>query len=123
MYYLEQIDAQLHSHESRASLAEARGLDAMWNKKSAAAIEHFQHAVSEWEKVNRTYDQARALNLLGQALLRMGDTHQAHSVFERARSVIDMLAAQLEDAELRLSFMRTEMVQEIRTGHSLAMLT
>jgi tetratricopeptide (TPR) repeat protein len=118
LYYLEQIETQLHSQESHAALAEAQGIEALWNKKTAAAIEQFQQAATDWGNLNRPYDQGRVLNLLGQTLLQKEDSRQAQLVFDHAQSIIERLAAQLEDAELRTSFLNSVMVQEIQTGRS-----
>jgi hypothetical protein len=39
LYHMEQIEAQLSSQESRATLAEARGIEALWDKKIAVAVD------------------------------------------------------------------------------------
>jgi adenylate cyclase len=105
LHYLEQIDAQLHSHESQASLAEARGIEAMWKGQPAVAVAHFQQAVAEWGKLNRPYDEARTHNLLGRVLLLTGEAHLANSAIASAQRLIETLAAQLEDDDLRQSFL------------------
>jgi hypothetical protein len=116
LYLLEQIEAQLHSQESRAALAEARGIEALWNEKPAA--EQFQQAATLWGNLNRPYDQARVLNSLGQALLQTDDSHLAEPVFNRAHAMIETLAGQLEDVDLRSPFLNSVMAQEIRSGRS-----
>jgi predicted ATPase/DNA-binding XRE family transcriptional regulator len=114
--HLKRIEAQLHSQESSAALAEARGIDALWNKNRAIAVEQFQQATIYWGNLSRPYDQARVLNDLGQTLLQTGDRRQAQSAFDQAHDIIETLAGQLEDTELRASFLNSGMVQEIRIG-------
>jgi tetratricopeptide (TPR) repeat protein/transcriptional regulator with XRE-family HTH domain len=118
LYHLEQIEAQLSSQESRATLAEARGIEVLWDKKIAVAVDQFQQAVTYWANLNRPYDQARVLNSLGQSLLQIDDSRQAQAALNQAHSLVETLAGQLEDAELRASFLNSVMVQEIRTGLS-----
>jgi hypothetical protein len=48
----------------------------------------------------------------------MEDIRQAQLTFELARSIIESLAEQLEDAEFRASFLNSAMVQEIQNGWS-----
>jgi tetratricopeptide (TPR) repeat protein len=118
LHHLEQIEAQFHSQESSAVLAEARGIEALRNEKSAVAIEQFQQAAGSWGRLNRPFDQARVFNDLGQTLLKIGHSRQAQSAFNQAHGLIETLAGQLEDAELRASFLNSALVQAIRSGRS-----
>jgi hypothetical protein len=99
LYRLEQIEAQLSSQESRATLAEARGIEALWDRKIAVAADQFQQAVTYWANLNRPYDQARVLNSLGQSLLQTDDSRQAQAALSQTHGLIEILAGQLEDAE------------------------
>jgi len=116
--HLEQLEAQFHTQESAAALAEARGLEALRNHKAAVAIEQFRQAAAHWDSLNRPYDQARALNDLGQALRQTEATRQAQAAFNQALGIIETLAGQLEDTELKSSFPNSLVVQEIREGRS-----
>jgi hypothetical protein len=58
------------------------------------------------------------LNSLGQSLLQTEDRRQAQAAFNQAHGLIETLAGQLEEAELRASCLNSVMVQEIRTGLS-----
>jgi tetratricopeptide (TPR) repeat protein len=93
--------------EGRGSLASAKG-------NYRQAVDGFRSAVRGWTAVGRSYDQVRALKGLGQALAQAGDTNGARATFDQALGVVEMLAAQLEDADLRTSFLNSPLVQEVR---------
>jgi hypothetical protein len=118
LVYLERIEAQFNSQESSASLAEARGIEALRNEQHAVAVEQFQQAAIGWRTLQRPYDQARALNDVGQTLLRTGDGRHAQAAFDQANSLIESLAGQLDEPALRSSFLNSALVQEIRTGRA-----
>ncbi|HMR65490.1 MAG TPA: tetratricopeptide repeat protein [Anaerolineae bacterium] len=104
---LERLEAQLQSLESAAGLAEARGLAAVYNQQPALAVEQFQRVAAHWANLNRPYDQARVLHDLGQALNQTKDTPQAQSAFKQALDLIERLADQLEEPELKASFLHS----------------
>jgi len=106
--HLERIEAQFHSPESAAAMAEARGLEALRNNQATAAVEQFRQAAAHWDNLNRPFDQARVLDDLGQALRQTKETGQAEAAFKQARDIREALAAQLEDTELKASFLNTE---------------
>ena len=118
LQHLARIEAQFGSPESRAALAEARGIRALLDAQTAVAREHLQLAAAEWSGLNRPYDQARALTSLGQTLLQVDDRGQAQAAFDLAHAIIAGLAEQLEDAETRAAFLHSALVQEIRSGRS-----
>ncbi len=104
LQYLEQIEAQFRSPESAAALAEARGLDALCRHNAAGAVEQFRQAAAQWGRLNRPFDQARALNDLSQALRQIGETHRAQTALKQALGLKETLAGQLENAELKALF-------------------
>jgi tetratricopeptide (TPR) repeat protein len=116
--HLERLEAQFHSRESVAALAEARGLAALHRHRAAVAMEQFRQATTHWGSLNRPYDQARVLNDLGQALHQTGDMPQAQAAFTQALDLMETLAGQLEDAELKSSFLNSFVVRKIREGRS-----
>ena len=53
---------------------------------------------------------------LGNALLQLVDVSGARAAFEQALGLVERLAAQLEDEELKSSFLTSPLVWEIQTG-------
>jgi hypothetical protein len=50
---------------------------------------------------------------LGQTLVLAGDSGEARTAFDRARNLVESLAAQLDAAELRAAFLNSPLVQEL----------
>jgi tetratricopeptide (TPR) repeat protein len=113
---LERADAQIGSPETTACLNEARGSVALAAGDPHEAVEHLRDATSRWEAVGRPYDHARALNHLGQAKMQTADKEGARVAFEQALAIVDHLAGQLSEEELKESFLNSALVQEIRAG-------
>lgn len=118
LHHLERIEAQFRTQESSAALAEARSIEALRNDKATVAVEQFQRAAAHWGNLSHPYDQTRALSYLGQTLLQTDDTRQAQVAFIQALGIIETLAGQLEDTELKSSFLNLSLVKEIREGRS-----
>jgi DNA-binding CsgD family transcriptional regulator len=112
VYHLERLAQQYHTEEAGAALAEARGSVLLAEEHPLEAVEQFRQAVSEWEMIERRYDQARALGYLGRALQAMGEPVDAKAAYHQASEIIASLANQL-DADHRVSFLASSMVQEI----------
>jgi tetratricopeptide (TPR) repeat protein len=110
--------AQIGSPETTAAYDEGQGIIALAEDNPAQAVRLFQSAAGQWQALNRPYDQLRALRGLGQALRQTGDTGQAQAAFKQALGLIETLARQLEDTELKASFLNSLVVQEIREGQS-----
>ncbi|MBE7471936.1 MAG: hypothetical protein DPW09_19805 [Anaerolineae bacterium] len=110
--------SQIGSPETEAAYDEGQGIIALAEDNPAQAARLFQSAVGQWQALNRPYDQLRALRGLGQALGQTGDTGQAQATFKQALGLIETLAGQLEDTELKASFSNSIVVQEIREGQS-----
>jgi hypothetical protein len=70
--------------------------------------------VGLWQTLGRPYDQIRALNGLGQALRQVENSREAQATFAEAHRLIMSLVAQLEDAELKTSFLNSPLVQGIQ---------
>ena len=115
---LERHNLQYQTGETSAALAEARG-NLFLRANPNQAIEHFRQAASEWEKIERPFDRARALGSLGHALAAAGDAPSARSSWNQAMEIYNVLAAQL-DPELRASFLNSPIVKEVRQSESIA---
>jgi hypothetical protein len=102
--HLERADQQFRSPETAATLAEARGVLALAGGEWLDGIEQFRHAAACWEAITRPYDQARTLGDLGRALHAAGHPGAAQRAFDQALAIYEALARQLEDRELRRSF-------------------
>ncbi len=109
---------QLDLPVTKGALSEARGCLALAKERPDQASEHFREAVKIWELVERPYDQARALNGLGRALIPAGDLKEASKAYEQAMGIVESLADQLEDQELRESFLSSQLVRQIKTSQS-----
>ena len=115
---MEQADHQLGSSISTACLSEGQGYLVLTKAKPDEAVKAFRQAVAGWETVERLYAQMRALSGLGQALTQFGETEEAKRVFDQALGVVHSLAAQLDDPELKASFLNSALVTDIQTGRS-----
>jgi tetratricopeptide (TPR) repeat protein len=113
---LERVDAQTRSPESAVCLSEARGSVALAMSDLHRAVEQLQEAAGRWDAAGRPYDHARALNHLGQALVQGGNVAAARATFEQALAIVDRLAAQLSEEELKASFLSSVLVQDIQAG-------
>jgi tetratricopeptide (TPR) repeat protein len=83
-----------------------------------AAVGLFRHAVARWDEIGRPYDQARALSGLGRALDGLEDPKAAGAAFGQALDLYDSLAAQLEDVELKQSFLNSQPVRQVREARA-----
>ena len=86
---------------------------ALTEGNSLQAVEQFRQAVTLWQTLNRPYDQARALNSLSRTLIQAGESDEADVTFNQALSLIESLTAQLEEAELKTSFLNSPLIQEM----------
>jgi tetratricopeptide (TPR) repeat protein len=109
---------QLNLPRTKAALAEARGYLALAKGRPDQASEHFREAVKIWEEIERPYDQARALNGLGRALMPAGDLKGASEAYDQAMGIVESLADQLEDEELKGSFLSSHLVRQIVTSQA-----
>jgi hypothetical protein len=111
---LEWIEAQFHTLESKAALVEAQGYEVLSQQGNASAIELFRTSETQWGNLDRPYDQLWPLYALGQSLFQAGFSDESHTTYYQAASIIDALAAQLENDEYKASFLKSELVQSIR---------
>ena len=95
---LARADQQIQTSETHAALAEARGLLALAEGAPGPGAAHLRDAAAGWAATSRPLDQARALSSLGRA-------QPAPELFQQAMAIIRALAEQIDDSELRASFL------------------
>jgi tetratricopeptide (TPR) repeat protein len=100
--------------ETAACLSEAHGHVAMIDNDFRSAIESLSEAVNQWAAQSRPYDQVRTLNGLSRALLELGNDAAAREACERALSIVETLNAQLDVEEMKISFLNSALVREIK---------
>jgi DNA-binding SARP family transcriptional activator len=115
---LERADGQFRSPESAAALAEGCAAVALATGQPLEAAAQCRHAVAQWAAIGRPYDQARALGSLGRAQARLGDAAAARTALDQALALLDSLAAQLDDAQLRRSFLSSRLVCAVREARA-----
>jgi DNA-binding SARP family transcriptional activator len=104
---LERADRQLDTPETRAALAETRGLLGLAEGAPEAAAEQLQAAVAGWAAIDRPLDQARALSRLGRA-------QAAAEPFRQAMTIIAALAEQIDEPGLKASFLDSGLARDIQ---------
>ncbi len=112
---LERAHAQLGSPVTAAALSEGRGLVSLGERDALRAVEYLQRAAAQWQALGRPYDQARALGDLGRACIEAGDAVQASASIALALSLVETLAAQLEDPVLKATFLDSPLSQKLRS--------
>ena len=118
VYRLESLYKQLEFPEPKAALEEGRGYLALAQDQPEQATEHFRKAVEVWESLGRPYDEARALGYLGRAQVALDQPETAKESLNEALNLIGNLADQLEDDEVRNSFLESQLVSEIRQARA-----
>jgi hypothetical protein len=98
---LERLDRQYGTPSTAACLLEGRGWLALAEGNGGETAVTFRQAADQWQVLGHPYDEARALSGLGQALVQGGDRKGAQLAGEQAEVLINALAAQLEDHELK----------------------
>lgn len=111
---LVRLDEQFNTQATTACLREGRGWLSLVEGNGGETAVAFQQAAARWQALDHPYDMARTLHGLGQALAQSGDRRSAHVAWEQAIEVINRLAAQLDDHELRVVFLNSLLVREIR---------
>ncbi|MFL5803145.1 MAG: ATP-binding protein, partial [Roseiflexaceae bacterium] len=110
---LERADAQIGSPVTSTALSEGRGLVALSEGDALRAVDYLRHAAAQWQALGYPYDQVRALVALGHALSQAGAAGEARVALDRALSLVEPLAAQLEDVEVQAAFLCSPLVQEL----------
>lgn len=108
LHHLERGETQIGSPETAAALSEGRGSVTLVEENFTDAVTYFRHAAARWAALGRPYDQARVLRSLGQALTLTEEAEEAKQAFTQAKALAESLATQLEDTELKLSFLNSK---------------
>ncbi len=111
-------DVQMNNPVKAAILNEGRASLALAEGSAQQAIEGFRQAVTGWQTVGRPYDQLRALKGLGQALAQRNDSDGTRAALDQALGITETLSAQLEEPDLRTSFLNSTLVREVRDAHA-----
>ena len=109
---LKRHDQQFQTEESAAALAEAQGCMLLAEKQVSESVEQFHQAASRWERIERRYDQARALGYLANALETLPDPKGMIATYHQALEIVSSLADQL-DQEQRHAFLISPLVTMI----------
>jgi tetratricopeptide (TPR) repeat protein len=115
---LERAHEQWDSPETDACLSEGQGSVALAEGDHRGAVGLLRHAVARWDEIGRPYDQARALSGLGRALDGIEDPKAAGVAYDQALDLYDSLAAQLEELDLKQSFLNSQPVWEVREARA-----
>jgi tetratricopeptide (TPR) repeat protein len=115
---LERAHEQESSPETDACLSEGRGNVALAEGDHQEAVRLLRQAVARWEDMGRPYDRARALSDLGRALCGFGDPEAAGAALNQALDLYNALAAQLEDLDLKQSFLNSQPVRKVREARA-----
>jgi DNA-binding SARP family transcriptional activator len=113
---LERAAAEFGNRETDGALAEGRGAVLLAAGDHARAADQFRAAVADWTASERPCDRARALVSLAGALSAAGDHAAAREAGEPARALVDALAAQLDDATLKRSFLDSPLGRAARAA-------
>jgi class 3 adenylate cyclase/tetratricopeptide (TPR) repeat protein len=97
-----------------AALAEAKGWVMLAENDLNQSVHCFRDAAGIWETLGQPYDQARALRNLGRVLKLVKDSDAARIAYDQAYDLIQMLADQLQDKDLKASFMASPLVKEVQ---------
>ncbi len=114
---LERLDRaaqQAQSRQSTASLFEVSGYAAGLRGDWEQAAFNYASAAGSWEALERPYDLLRTQVDLAQALQEAGDLPAAQRARQRALSLVERLAGELDEEEQRSAFMASSLVTRIR---------
>lgn len=111
--HLERTREQTGSPQFEAGNSEGKGAIFLYEGQYPEAVEHLQKAVDSWQTLGRPYDQLRALNGLAQALMYINDTTQAQAAVDKGLDIIQTLADELDEADIKATFLNSRLVQEI----------
>jgi hypothetical protein len=120
---LEKVHMQMQNQQSAALLDEARANAAGLRDEWEQAVFYYEAAAAHWESLKRPYDLLRTLGGLAKALSfsqRAGNQAEDRTVLRdvRAKSgfVIEQLANELDEPEVKRAFLASPLVMEIQRG-------
>jgi len=109
---LERGFRQLNSPLAEAYWLEGRAYSAVYYGQPARAVQDLQRAASLWEQVNQPYDQLRALAALPGVLHLIDDASGAQAACQQARLILQALADQIDDPQLKHSFLNSPLARQ-----------
>lgn len=110
--HLEHGYRQLNSPLAEAYWLEGRAYSAVYYGQPASAVQDLQRAASLWEQVNQPYDQLRALAALHGVLHLIDDASRAQAACQQARLILQALADQIDDPQLKQSFFNSPLARQ-----------
>jgi DNA-binding SARP family transcriptional activator len=110
---LEKVHTQMKNRQSAASLHETRAFAAAIRGEWTQAIEDYRLAAELWEALDRPFDLLRTLAGWVPALDITANRAGALAVKRQAASVLEKLADELDDPELKKSFLASPLVSGI----------
>ena len=113
---LERHALRYQTGEASAALTEARGCLVV-ETDPAAAAGYFRQAVVDWQSINRPYDQARALSVLGSARAAIGEEQAARQAMKQGSELFNDLSSQL-DPQSQAFFWNSPNLQMLHQANS-----
>jgi predicted ATPase len=120
---LEKAAMQVQNRQSAASLDEVRALCAHARGEREQAISFYTSAASRWEALQRPYDLLRTLGGLIRSLSdskainsRPEDQARLDEARMRSELIIDSLAGELDEPEVKQAFLASPLVMQIHVG-------
>jgi tetratricopeptide (TPR) repeat protein len=106
---------ELAGHLPRFRVPHLRSLAllAEWREERRQAITHLEEAVALAEEIGLPGEQWQILAVLAGLYERNGDKEKARQAVSRAVELIQFLAAKIQDAELRASFLMAGSLRQI----------
>jgi predicted ATPase/DNA-binding SARP family transcriptional activator len=111
---LEKLHMQKQNQQSAASLYEVRAFAAGIRGEWGQAVLHYKEAAANWEALQRPYDLLRTLAGISRALINTADTASAKDVQQQATSIIEQLAYELDDPEVKEAFLASPLIEDMR---------
>lgn len=115
LHQLQRLDRQYNTRITTACRLEGEGWLTLAEAEFSRAVAAFEETVALWRELGQPYDTMRALSGWSKALTQLGDRGKASAALEQAMTLIDNLANQLEDMDLKRSFLDSALVWEVRT--------
>jgi predicted ATPase len=120
---LEKARAQMMNNQSAAALYEAQAVAAGIRGDWGQAVSHYEAAAAHWERLKRPYDLLRTLAGLVNALsftqltgAQPENRKALRDVQTKSGFIIEQLAGELDELEVKQAFLASPLVMEIRKG-------
>ncbi len=111
---LRRLEQQFGARPASAGRHEAEGWLALAEGDPVRAVDAFSQAAALWQSLGHSYDRARALAGYSEAALASGDRKAARSAAGQALERLNALALQLDDPQLKHSFLASPLWRRLR---------